>query len=257
MGSKPDGWSKWGVLNYQMGRSALDRPGYIWSGGEISGIWDEHAQYFHNIQGDILIENLESFWCGRTFFQMANRTGEGPAGVGDLTFRNINVQDVCLQDGGGGSAFSFNGRHTGTILLDSVSVYLGANPNLHSNRSKNITGALVIHAGSETNGLPNGDVIVQDCDFQVGPHFTGEGSARRGNIQVRECTSFSLLSSRVAQLGDNPREALDISPDLVTRTITLDAQNDIIGECIWDGDTFPDYETMLDAIKSDPKVVIQ
>ncbi len=248
---------KWGVLTYEMGRSAYDKPGWIWSGGSITGIREEHANYFHNVLGDILVENMTMKWCGRTAFQMANRIGEGPAGVGDLTFRNVYVEDVCLQDGGGGSAFSFNGRHTGTILMDNVTVRLGANPNLHERWNQNITGALVIHAGEDTDDLPNGHVIVKDCDFQVGPHFVGKNSARRGNIQVDECMSFSLINTRVAQLGNNPREALDIEPDRVRDYMIFDDDCEIIGECIYDGDKFPDYQTMLNAIKNEPKVRIQ
>ena len=249
--------NKWGVLNYEMGQSARGVPGWIWKGGEIWGIWDEHGNYFHNTIGDVLIEDLKIKWCGRTAFQFANRIEEGPAGVGDWTFRDVDVEDVCLQDGGGGSAFSFNGRHEGTIFLERVKVYLGANPNLAAPRNKNITGALVVHAGEDTNDLPNGHVIVSDCDFQVGPHFVGEGAARRGNIQVRECDSFTLINTRVAQLGDNPREALDISPNLVVGEIILDASNEIIGECIWDGDKFPDYQTMLGEIAGEPGVTIR
>ena len=240
-----------------MGQSARGVPGWIWIGGLIDGIKDEHGNYFHSPQGDILIEDLRIRWCGRTAFQIASRISEGPAGIGDWTFRRVDVEDVCLQDGGGGSAFSFNGRNSGTIWLDQCKVYLGANPELAAPWNENITGALVIHAGSETDGLPNGDVIVENCDFQVGPHYTGKGAARRGNIQVRECQSFTLINTRVAQLGDNPREALDISPDLVVGQIVLDSSNEIVGECIWDGDKFPDYQTMLAAVAGHPKVSVQ
>jgi hypothetical protein len=253
-GEKGDS-NKWAIINYQMGRSARGVPGWKWVGGRIGGIWEEHAHYFHNVQGDIWIEDVEIKWCGRTAFQMANRFGEGPPGVGDLTFLDLRVEDVCLQDGGGGSAFSFNGNHTGTILLDNVTVRLGANPDIHPVRMGNFTGALVIHAGEDTLDNPNGDVIVQGCDFQVGPE-KAMGSARRPNIMVGACESFTLMNSRVAMIGDQ-REALDISPDMVVGMITLDDDNEIIGKCLWDGDTFPDYETMLAAIGAEPKVRIQ
>lgn len=248
--------NKWGILNYMMGRSAYAGPGWIWSGGSITGVFKEHANYFHNIQGDILLENLLIRHCGRTAFQMTNRIGEGPRGVGNLTFRNLMVEDVCLQQGGGGSAFSFNGRHTGRIVLDNVAVRLGSSPDLASPWNNNITGALVVHAGGGTDDLPNGDIVVRNCDFQVGPYFTGKGSARRANIQVRECTSFSLLNTRVAQLGTEPREALDISPELVEEKIILDDDCKIVGACRWAGVEYPDYATMLDAVRNDPKVEI-
>lgn len=257
MPDKPDSASKWGILNYQMGKSATpSQPGWQWIGGTIEGIWTEHAAYFHNIQGDILFEDVKIRWCGRTAFQMANRVGEGPAGVGNLTFRDVEVEDVALQDGGGGSAFSFNGRHTGQILMERVKVFLGANPNLAAPRNKNITGALVIHAGGDTQDAPNGDVVVKDCHFQVGPAFAGEGSARRGNIQVRECRSFWLEGTTVHQLGDNPREALDIDSTVVVDKLYLDPSNDIVGECIFDGTSYATYAEMLENIAGHPKVVI-
>ncbi len=254
---------KWGILNYEMGRSAEDAPGWVWKGGSMEGVFQEHFHYFHNVQGDVWIGGkgphrpLRARWAGRTFFQMANRRGEGPAGYGNLTFRDIVVEDTCLEDGGGGSAFSFHGRHQGTILLERVKVRLGANPELPEPWNRNITGALVAFAGGDTGGAPNGDLVVRQCDFQVGPFYDGVGAARRANVEIRECRSFVLEATRIAQLGPDPRPALEIASDLITGSIVLDDDCVIVGRCVFDGVSYPNYASMLAAVEAHPKVHIR
>ena len=54
----------------------------------------------------MLIEDLQIRWCGRTAFQMVARTGEGADGRGKVVLRNLEIEDVCLEQGGGGSALT-------------------------------------------------------------------------------------------------------------------------------------------------------
>lgn len=270
--------NKWGMLSYSLGRSARgdQTPGFLWSGGatpEIPDDWDiegihlEHAMYHHNVIAHhadafaMLIEDLRIRWCGRTAFQMVARTGEGADGQGTVVLRRLEIEDVCLEQGGGGSALTFAGNHNGKALIENVTVRLGANPRLHAAYSKNITGAFVAYAGGGSEGRPTREIVVKDCHFQVGPHFVGEGAARRPNVNIAAVERFSLLGTAIISHA-GASAALQIDPDSVG-WICLDANNRVVGDCHWGAKQFADphrdgsgYVRMLDALRGNPKVHI-
>ena len=282
--------TKWGFLSYGLGRSAYtNTPGFIFKAGSkrakaigghtLQGIKREHFFYFHNVQGggqggiyiggNSVDDPLTASGAGRTFIQVANRDSEGPAGNADITLQYIEISDVSLQQGGGGSALSFNGNHTGTITIDHVDVRLGANPDLHPNYQDNITGGFVSWDGSgSTVETPNGDIIIKNSYFQVGPHFVGRGAARRENLQVGDCKSFTLENSSIVQmLGDDgrrPRGAITIDTSTISETITFRGENTIIGDVYVDGNKFADdgldgsgYAAMRASYAGDPKFIFE
>ncbi len=252
---------KWGFLTYYV-------DDFVFKGGEVKGIGEEHAFYHHNVQAPdansmaVSIEDAEFCWLGRTVVQVTARTTEGPKGRGTILVRGCYIEDVCLEQGGGGSALTFKGNHSGTVIIEDTVVRLGANPNLHPNVSGNITGALVMSRGSNA---PTGTdaLVIRDCDFQVGPVFVGVGSARRPNVNISHCKFLEITGTTITQ-SPGAREALVIGPAVgetdtglpIPGSIVLSQSNNITGECVAEGQTHGTYAAMLTAVASNPKYTI-
>lgn len=245
--------NKWGVLSYELGRSAYDDDyGFSWEGGEISGIKKEHAFYMHNVIGDILIRDLKVKHCGRTFFQLTNRESEGPKGSGDIYLQNVDVEDVCLQQSGGGFAFTFKGNHDGTVYVTDSTCKLGCNEDLHPTYQPNITGCLSTHL-SYSDQDPLDEIIIDRCHFEVGKYYVGEGPARRENVGLSHVRNATIKNTTIIS-HPGAREALRINLD----TIDLLALggNKVTGTCYVNDTKYQTYEDMLEALKDNPKVTI-
>jgi len=205
----PSGWkddSKWGIHTY-------DTNGWTETGVNVWNIFGEHCHYDHNGQGDRTYTNISCCFAGRTAFQDVSRMSEGKEGHGKLTYTNVYVQDVCLEQGGGGSAFTFaGGRPTSDILLDGCVVRLGCDARLISPFNQNITGSLVVSNPHESapgkgDGAWPGGVhlfVVQHSTFEVGTIYSGQGSALRSNVKI-DCPAVgyffnddSILTTRGA-----------------------------------------------------------
>lgn len=289
-GAMKYGQTKWGMLTYGLGLSSLNDAGFMWIRTQdvyewdAEGIWDEHIAYHHNVRAltpdhvAMLIQGIRARWAGRTFFQLVNRLEEMsdavqvPPGLpmrgqGRVIIRDCYVEDVCLQQGGGGSAITIAGNHDGVIEITDTTVMLGCNPEL-AIRTENITGALVVYSGGGADGQPTREVIVKGCKFHVGKVFKGEGSARRGNIQVSDCGTFRLIDTEVWNY-EGTREAIDLELSTVERVI-LDDDCDVRGDILIEGfdpfrdtdedaDGLPDgnaWKAALEALKDHPKVEI-
>jgi len=245
---------KWGVLSYE-----LDDFRFV--GGEVVGIGKEHCFYHHNPSAEsaeqtaILIQNATLRWARRTAVQVVARGHEGRPGQGNVIIDGCQIEDVCLEDGGGGSALTFRGNLNGTVYVKDTSVRLGANPRLHPRVGRNITGALVMDVGT---GARRGTkaLIVENCDFQVGPHFVGTGSARRNNVDVSQVRHFELTGTRIYN-HPGSAAALSIDARSIDR-IVLDSGNEVVGDCVLIGiGRFPDpdrkglgYRAMLEAVEA-------
>lgn len=242
------GWSpgtggpnnKWGVLGNLQGRSLIpDGLGWIWLGGSITGIAQEHCNYFHNLQGNILLLAGVFKHCGRTAFQLANRTTEGPDGRGNVFIWDCEITDTCLEQGGGGSAISFNGNHQGLIHIYGTTVSLGCDSSLVGPYNKNITGAFVSTAGQGSAGRPNGDIVIQGCDFQVGQFYPGVGSARRTNVVIADCTSAKIKNTVIKNFPGTAA-ALEIKTASVTTLPVLIEGCTVLGDILVSGHAYKD-----------------
>lgn len=187
----PNGWTdtsncKWGVHGY-------DTAGWTETNVNVYNVFQEHSHYFHNVQGDHTFDHVNCCWAGRTAWQFVNRMSEGKIGVGKLTFRSCYVKDVCLEQGGGGYAFTFaGGCPTTDILIDGCNVQLGCDPALGIASRANITGCLVVSNPQESapgkgdGAYPGGIhvMVVQNTTFEVGTVYPGSGSALRPTVYL-------------------------------------------------------------------------
>lgn len=254
---------KWGMLGYHhgIGRSK-EEAGLTIDGLDISGVWEEHALYWHNALGtewDYLAHSIRNFrirHCGRTAFQYVARIGEGPAGKGIIRIHDGYIEDVCLQSGGGGSAITMAGRHYGAFDLKGITVRLGCNQALAAPRNANITGALVVYCGQGSENIPTSDVVIDGCDFEFGQFYVGQGSARRPLVKIgndgdrwegKVVERFTLKNTRLKG-WPGCRETLNISAPTSFGSLTLDSKNQITGPCVFAGTRYSDYDAMLVAI---------
>jgi hypothetical protein len=246
------------VLSYQ-----LDN--FLYQGGEVVGIGKEHCFYHHNPNAltprspAIVHRNVTMKWAGRTAIQVVSRVHEGPGGQGNVLIENCRIEDVCLEDQGGGSALTFRGNLDGTVLIRQTRVHLGGNPRLHPSVGRNITGALVMDCGSGTGGRGTRDLFIDGCHFEVGPHYVGKGSARRPNLQISDVGKVILKETTVR---NHPGAAAALSIELASiGELLLDAGNKVIGDCILPGvGNFPDprrtgagYRALLEAVEAESK----
>lgn len=159
--------SKWGVWGSGLAdfefRGVKRRP-------VVCDTRSEHGFYLQNPTGNITIENVDAYRLGRTFCQFTARAKEGPPGVGTITIKNCRVSDCCIAGGDnfkGGSAFTFAGRLTGTILVQGNTYRAGFDPKfLKLTRPADPygTGALVAWSAGEA---PNGKLVLIDNDFEL------------------------------------------------------------------------------------------
>ncbi|MEO6711789.1 MAG: hypothetical protein ABI054_13835, partial [Planctomycetota bacterium] len=180
--------SKWGV--YGRGLKDFEFRG-VGRPVRVIDIRREHAFYLQNLRGDVLIENVNAARLGRTFVQLTAREKEGPPSVGQVTIRNCHVEDCCIAAGDnfkGGSAFTFAGRHTGTILLQKNSYRAGFVAALLGLTRQGMpygTGALVAWDGNESD--PTARLILEDNDFQMAP-----GCGDRPLVAIGACAQVEI-----------------------------------------------------------------
>jgi hypothetical protein len=169
--------SKWGVLSYHLAD-------FRWIGGGVNNIKREHAFYFHNNAGDVLIQGVSSRHTGRTFVQVVQRAGEGMQGAGVLTVEDCVIEDCALTDGG--SCITVAG-HAGGAIIQNNTLIMGANPALDRGGSSfPATGAIVVWAPNDADiwsnlTYQNGPVTVLGNDFEV-----QDGDRAIGNFGASE-----------------------------------------------------------------------
>jgi hypothetical protein len=197
-------WGVWGQALKDFEFRGVKRP------ARIVDLRREHAFYLQNLRGDVLIENVEAQRLGRTFVQFTARPKEGPPSQGDITIRNCRVEDCCIAAGDnykGGSAFTFAGRHEGTILLAGNRYRSGFVPALRKltrNGSPFGTGALVAWDGG--GQMPNGRLVFVDNDFEM-----ASGCGDRPLLAIGACTAVEFMGTNRFVAGANPA-AIDFEP---------------------------------------------
>jgi hypothetical protein len=229
---------KWGVLSYQL-------DDFLFQGGEVIGIAKEHCFYHHNPRAAspqhnaIVIRRVTMKWAGRTAVQVVSRAGEGPPGRGNVVIEACTIEDVCLEDNGGGSALTFRGNLDGGVLIRDTSVHLGGNPRLHPSVNRNITGALVMDSGSGAQGMGTRDLVIDGCRFEIGPHFVGKGSARRPNVVIGQVKHVVIRATRILNHPGSDNALVLELPSI--DEVYLDEQNEIRGDIEVSGvGSFPD-----------------
>jgi hypothetical protein len=199
--------SKWGV--YGRGLKDFEFRG-VKGRPRISDLRREHAFYLQNLRGNVLIENIDVARVGRTFLQLTAREREGPPGVGTLTIRNCSAEDCCIAAGDsnkGGSAFTFAGRHTGTILLQNNRYRAGFVPALRKLTRPEApygTGALVAWDGNDD--VTTARLVLENNDFEM-----AAGCGDRSLVMIGACQTVELRGANRFVAGANPA-ALDLEP---------------------------------------------
>ncbi|MBI4880552.1 MAG: hypothetical protein HY812_12975 [Planctomycetes bacterium] len=199
--------SKWGVWGSQL--KDFEFKGTA-ARAQVRNIRDEHGFYLQNCRGDVTIERVEGLQLGRTFCQITARSREGPAGTGTVLIRDCEVRDVALAAGDaykGGFAFTFGGRHTGTIRLERNVCLAGFNKTLTHLTTKGVpygTGALVMIDGGEAE--LNGALILEDNEFRFAP-----GCGDRAVVSIGGCRDLRVIGRNTFEAGAYG-VALDLDP---------------------------------------------
>lgn len=211
LGSKTD--TKWGGHHYFTGAWAEDAC-------EYTGIYQEHARYFHQSAGNHTFYGCKIKHCGRTALQVVNRMAEAgdpqPAGYGDWSVSHEDVEDVCLEQGGGGSAYTFRGGMPNSIVsMVHNRVRLGCNALLARDFHGRATGAFVMDSAPESapgagdGAHPGGtnELHFQDEDYEVGSVYPGAGSAKRPCVKVGAVNRCTWNGGRIkVPVGDTALE---------------------------------------------------
>jgi hypothetical protein len=238
--------SKWGMHHYETADWSLIE-------STIRGITQEHCTYWHNPVGDHLFRNCTFMHAGRTAIQMIARTGEGPVGSGNVLIDRCYVEDVCLESGGGGSAFTFRGgMPTSSVTIQDTVVRLGCNAALDPSYGANITGALVVDeepnsGGSGITVYPGGtgEVHLNNFDSEVGLYYVGSGSAPRPNIRVLVAGLLEINSLRAIQHPGANQTALEIGSNVGTTKIHSSGTYNVVGKVRYHGVLYTDWATFL------------
>jgi hypothetical protein len=236
---------KWLGHFYYTGESARGEDyGFEWT-GHIDGVPNgqnhaEHWMYFHGIHPPgVLIKDFGLVrWCARTGIKNSYRPGEAGAYYGSeglLHIENGTFEDMCLEQGGGGSYIDLS-AHEGPTLIKDVRFLIGENPNLHPSLTKNITGMFVSDAYA---GNPGGDVKFDGVYCRRG-HAIRAG---RTNIFLKEIDgSVTFVGCDIVDAPSQPAQIVMhtsmVSGPIIAQTDR--SRNLIVGECVANGNRFKD-----------------
>lgn len=226
--------TKWGCHTYMGGATFEDCV--------FQGIYEEHVGlYSNNHAGDYTFRRCLFQWGGRTALQFCTRTTAGPPATGNILAEDCTVNDVCLQSGGGGSAFTdAGGDPNSNFTLRRCTVRLGCDPNLKAPWNQNITGAVVIHSGQYA--FPGGtkDVLLDACDFEVGTVWPGVGSARRSNVNVGYAATLTIRDCRIVQGPNAFPIAIEI--DATVPVVRFEGTNVVVGQVKYKGTLYVNFD---------------
>ncbi len=201
---KKSKWAVWGQNMNDFVFRGFSRP------ARIENIQQEHGFYIQNPQGPILIENVRARRLGRTFCQFTAREKDGLPGIGAVTVKNCDVEDIGLSpwDGHkGGSAFTVAGRMTGPVLFERNRYRAGFAAELKRLTKNGMpygTGALVVWDAGER--VPNAAVTLRDNDFEF-----AEGCGDRPVVAIGGCDRVSIVGANRFVSG-GPQPALSLDP---------------------------------------------
>lgn len=243
--------SKWGLQSYLL-------TGFLWRGGSIKNIHQEHAFYVHNAQSDPSIAGEEGFYLedliikrvGRTALQMTARDHDCdqyqnpcPSGSGNVQVRHVSVYDAGLGDFcQGGASLTFAGRNSFNIVIEDTYVESGLDPALVAATGCTGTEELVTWAGGGSLGLNNGPITVRRSKFLV--------AANQGNKNLSEIDVTPLFTLINTIMTSGKRYAMSIYNGVAATC--LDRVSAVTGvpeqRVTAYGATYNNYQTMLDTI---------
>ena len=236
--------SLWGIHTYDVA-NWTEMNVNVWS------IFKEHSRYHHNRKGWLSIIGGTAGNCGRTAYQDVARMSEGAAAVGDVTIQNFYAQDVCLEQGGGGSALTFMGGAPGVnVRIDNSYVTLGGQASLASPFNQNITGSFLMRSAPESApGKGDGawpgsykSLTITGTTFEVGLVHHGSGSAVRSNVKVSDVESFFCEHTKVVTYRDASDRAVSFEFGANVGSVKFGAGMTVVGGVVWsDGTYFPDF----------------
>lgn len=239
--------SKWGIWGHNMKDfvfKGTDKPAVV------RDICHEHAFYLQNARGDITLENIRAMRLGRTFCQFTARASDGKPGTGTITVKNCVVEDACIAAGDnykGGSAFTFAGRHEGTILVENNRYRAGFAKGIQALTRPGEpygTGALV--AWDYKSG-PSAKLILRDNDFAI-----AQGCGDRPLVSIGGCREVELAGTNRFIGGGNEHATFELDPmdengptNTLVGAFKLDPTTAIEGR-IWIGGKFATFEQLLE-----------
>ena len=234
---------KWGAHHYAVGN-------WTEEACRVERVYQEHAAYHHQIAGNLTLLYGTTRHCGRTRLQIVNRRAEngvptsGP-GRGDVLVQDDAVEDVCLEQGGGGSAYTFRGgMPESTVRLVRCIVRLGCDAALAAPFNANVTGALLVDSSPESrpgagdDAWPGGTAEVQlvDCDFEAGTVYPGMGSAFRPLVSIDAVDRCIIDGGRFVRHGG--RGQIPIAFDIKAgcpQLVVVRPPTEVVGEVMYHG----------------------
>jgi hypothetical protein len=225
----------WGVHLYTGGN-------FLFEDCLFQGIYKEHVGgYGHNNQGDYVYRRCIFRWAGRTATQWMSRTSEGPIAKGNITLEDCEAYDVCLEGGGGGSAFTFRGGAPNTeVFLTRCKVRLGCDAALMYPYSENITGAVVVDSGQYAYPGGTKAIHLDGCDFEIGSVYGGVGGARRTNCLFESVGQVTINNCRIVQGPKAHTIALEFGPSV--GAVKFTGTNVVVGRVVYQGMTYQTFD---------------
>ncbi len=238
--------SKWGML-------LNDHGDWLLEDCTIRNVRQEHACYGHNRTGNVTWRRVKVRHCQRTAFQDVSRGSEGPPGVGDVLLEDCEIQDVCLESGGGGSAITCRGGNpTANWVLRRVKVRLGCDPALKAPYNENITGSVMFDSGMGSHPGGTKSVLIDNCDFEVGTVYPGVNQARRVNASFADVAELTIKDSRIVQGPAAQPIVLEIASSV--GTVKFVGANLIVGRIKYKGD--PEYPSFTAFQQAHPELFV-
>lgn len=240
---------KWLAHHYYTGS-------WIESNMRYDGCSDEHARYLHNILGNHYFFGTYVNWCGRTALQVVGRKQENgvdqPVPHGDITLDSEYVEDVCLEQNGGGSAYSFDGGMPDSVItMKKITGRLGCNADLNPALRGRATGMLMMRSGpasspgSGDEAYPGGtkELRCTDNDFEVGTVYPGQGSAKRPCVRVGACGLFTWTDGRIVV----PKGEVALEIFASCNTFLWSGSPEVVGKVNYKGEAFDDWDEFVNA----------
>lgn len=161
-------------------------------------------------QGDVVLERVVGERLGGALVRVTSPSADGPPGLGLVFLRQCVAHDVGLSPDAGHKsayAFTFTGRHFGTIALDRCEYRSGFEPALLGLTQPGVAYGLgavqvtdgVDHARTET-------FVLHACDFRAAPD-TGAGAL----VSIGGCHMLRIEGKSVFVAGKSGL-AVDLDP---------------------------------------------
>ena len=252
--------AKWGVRSNEVVK-------WVAENVTANNIYREHG-FYHTING-LRKRIFNSTHCiakrtGRTQSQYVSYDSDPQPDEVEINLVHSIGVDNCLTTGGGGSAYTFRGGFPkAKIYMDHCLSLQGMDPTLHATPGNNICGGLVCDNGPKSwdrDKYSCDELVINGGKFLMGKYYPGVGSARRQNLKIKNPRKLTMGGITATNYPDAHPVVLEIeSPRVYGLTpgpYTFKAADKYIGRCVFDGETFDDYNSMLNSIQYLPFVTV-